>query len=415
MSETNSCYDGGQTGVSDVFASALWAADYMFLLASYSATGVNFHGGGSGAYTPIEVDGSTITARPLYYALLMFQMASQGTMVPLTLNANGVDLTAYAVEDSAGALRVLVINKDASQNASVAITPGAGYTSAQTLSLSAPALDATSGITLGGTAVASDGTWSPGTVSALDGSGGVFIAAVPAGSALLIGFGNGSAAIVNSASGKSQVAPDSMASVYGPDLAFAARSAASAPFPSTLAAVSATVTDSAGVSRAAPLIYVSPSLVNLVIPAGTATGSATVGINGASATASVSSVAPALFTMEGTLVAAADAYQSQNGAGAISIPVFSCNPACQLVPIPLTNQSSVLLSLYGTGIRRASLVTCTIAGIPVPVQYAGPQGTYDGFDQVNIVLPARLQGMGVVNVVITADGENSNTVQIDLG
>jgi hypothetical protein len=31
MAETNSCYNGGEKGVSDVYASALWGVDYMFL------------------------------------------------------------------------------------------------------------------------------------------------------------------------------------------------------------------------------------------------------------------------------------------------------------------------------------------------------------------------------------------------
>src|SRR5271157_5935079 len=71
MAETNSCYNGGQAGVSDVFASALWGIDYMFTLAGTSAAGVNFHGGGTGTYTPIAASGSTVSARPLYYALLL--------------------------------------------------------------------------------------------------------------------------------------------------------------------------------------------------------------------------------------------------------------------------------------------------------------------------------------------------------
>lgn len=53
MTEGNSCYNGGKRGVSDTFASALWAADYMLFLAQSGYAGVNFHGGGNGIYTPI--------------------------------------------------------------------------------------------------------------------------------------------------------------------------------------------------------------------------------------------------------------------------------------------------------------------------------------------------------------------------
>ena len=45
MTEGNTCYRGGKPGVSDVFASSLWAADYSLLLASNGYSGVNLHGG----------------------------------------------------------------------------------------------------------------------------------------------------------------------------------------------------------------------------------------------------------------------------------------------------------------------------------------------------------------------------------
>ncbi|MGA2535382.1 MAG: hypothetical protein ABSF53_05165, partial [Terracidiphilus sp.] len=45
MTEGNTCYRGGKPGVSDVFAAAMWAADYSLLLASNNYSGVNLHGG----------------------------------------------------------------------------------------------------------------------------------------------------------------------------------------------------------------------------------------------------------------------------------------------------------------------------------------------------------------------------------
>ena len=44
MTEGNTCYRGGKPGVSDVFAAALWAADYALELASNHYTGINLHG-----------------------------------------------------------------------------------------------------------------------------------------------------------------------------------------------------------------------------------------------------------------------------------------------------------------------------------------------------------------------------------
>ncbi len=45
MTEGNTCYRGGKPGVSDVFAAALWSADYSLLLASNNYSGLNLHGG----------------------------------------------------------------------------------------------------------------------------------------------------------------------------------------------------------------------------------------------------------------------------------------------------------------------------------------------------------------------------------
>ena len=59
MTEGNSCYRGGKPGMSNAFAAALWAGDYMLLLASLGCVGVNLHGGtsdfltaGLGGHTP---------------------------------------------------------------------------------------------------------------------------------------------------------------------------------------------------------------------------------------------------------------------------------------------------------------------------------------------------------------------------
>jgi uncharacterized protein (TIGR03437 family) len=423
MSETNSCYDGGFAGVSDVFASALWGMDYMFTLAGTASAGVNFHGGGSGYYTPIAVSTTggttTVSARPLYYALLMFGAAAGGRVVPLTVNSGRVNATAYGVLGADGTLRVTVINKDMQFDAAVQITPGAGFTQATALRLSAPSLSEKTAITLGGNSVAADGTWTPGPPDYVQGAGGVFNLTVPAGTAAVIGFGSVSLGIGNTASGKTLVAPGSMASMYGTNLGFLTRSTPSVNLPTTLGGVTATVTDSAKVARTAPLIYVSPSQVNFLVPAGTAAGPATVTLGGATGgTVQVAPVAPGLFALGGTSVAAATAERySLEGADLGPVSVFDCSSGtCKVAPIAMDGQSNVFLTLYGTGIRGESNlanITAAIGGISgVPVQYAGAQGQFQGFDQVNIQLPAQLKGAGTVNLTLTVDGQASNAVQI---
>ena len=46
------------------------------------------------------------------------------------------------------------------------------------------------------------------------------------------------------------------------------------------------------------------------------------------------------------------------------------------------------------------------------MQFAGLQTTYPGLDQVNVALPLSLRGAGESNVVLTVDGQVSNTVTI---
>ena len=66
--------------------------------------------------------------------------------------------------------------------------------------------------------------------------------------------------------------------------------------------------------------------------------------------------------------------------------------------------------------KRSSLagVSATIGGTAAEVSYAGEQGTFVGLDQANIRIPSTLAGRGEVNVVLTVDGQSSNTVTINV-
>lgn len=95
MDEGNSCFGGGKAGVSDAYASALWAADYMLRVACAGFAGVNLHGGGSGIYTPVESSlTDAVKARPVYYGMQLAQrfVGSRVAPCPLKTQAN---VTAY--------------------------------------------------------------------------------------------------------------------------------------------------------------------------------------------------------------------------------------------------------------------------------------------------------------------------------
>jgi uncharacterized protein (TIGR03437 family) len=218
------------------------------------------------------------------------------------------------------------------------------------------------------------------------------------------------------------VAPGSFGTMYGSNLASSTTSATVLPLPTTLGGVTLSVTDASGAQLPAALSFVSPAQINFVIPNSAALGTATFAAgNGSSSqttTALIQNVAPALFSMNGTGsgVAAATAIEVPTAQPQQQIPVtvFQCSAsACAPIPINLGVPGTIYLTLYGTGIRNLSApanVQVTINGVAVPLQYAGAQPTYPGLDQVNVSLPAALAGTGNANIVITVDGQVSNTV-----
>lgn len=233
-------------------------------------------------------------------------------------------------------------------------------------------------------------------------------------------------AVQSAAAPSSAVAPNSLASLYGASLTTVTSQATEQPLPTSLQGVTLSVMDAAGVERPAPLAYVSPTQINFVVPDGTAPGSATILVTGGAPTkmanASIAGVAPTLFSMNGagTGIAAATAIRTQLPNQQLQSPVqvFSCVPSgCISVPIDPGIDTPVYLTFYGTGIRnRSSLanVSVTIAGIPVPVLYAGPAPKFTGLDQVNVALLLALRGAGESGVVVTVDGHASNTVTVNI-
>lgn len=160
MTEGNTCYRGGKPGVSDVFAAALWSADYALLLASNNYTGVNLHGGsgksvansvggflpGDGLlreqgkseeeiathphpfYTPIGSFGDRYIVQPVGVGLA-FAGHLSGTQLlkaDLTtpLQSAGINATAYAAQQANGHRTLIVINKDLNKDLALTVDFG---------------------------------------------------------------------------------------------------------------------------------------------------------------------------------------------------------------------------------------------------------------------------------------------------
>jgi hypothetical protein len=195
MCETASFSGGGRAGVSDTFAAALWALDYLFVLASFGCSGVNMetgvnHLGVISKYTPISDDlAGHYGAAPEYYGLLAFSQAARGVkgeQIALTVDAGGINLTAYAARQNTGAMTLTVINKDQSRDAALEVTGPAALQQAQVMRLTAPSLTAMNGMRLGGAAVAGDGSWTGGKADTIRVVNGKALLDVPAGSAALV-------------------------------------------------------------------------------------------------------------------------------------------------------------------------------------------------------------------------------------
>ena len=228
---------------------------------------------------------------------------------------------------------------------------------------------------------------------------------------------------------KAAVAANSIASLFGENLSAGVVSATSIPLPTTLGGTTITVTDSANVTRNAPLFFVSPGQANFLVPDQTANGRAKVALrrqDGTTVTGDllVKTVGPGLFA----------ANSSGQGTGAIValkvdaagkqtfLPVSTYDAAQQkVVPVPVSlgaETDKLYLILNGTGIRgRPGLsdVTVEIGGVAVPVFFAGAQPDFVGLDQVNVgPLPRSLAAKGEVQVVMTVDNKRSNRVTVTI-
>jgi hypothetical protein len=194
MAECNSYWSGGEPGVSNAYASSLWAIDMIFQCGLGGAAGINFQGGDHGLYTVIEDNyGPVVGARPVYYGLLMAALAGEGTLLSNALNVGELNVTAYAVKAADGGMSVVVVNKDTTQNLDLSLSLPASVGSATLMEMTqlstgatAPSLSATSGVSIQGGSVAQDGGFAPGEAYDLTVSGEQVTCYVPALSAVLI-------------------------------------------------------------------------------------------------------------------------------------------------------------------------------------------------------------------------------------
>ena len=188
------------------------------------------------------------------------------------------------------------------------------------------------------------------------------------------------AAFTNAASYQQAFAPGGILTIWGTQLAPSTQLAGSIPLPISMLGVEVLIN-----GIAAPLYYVSPSLVNVQIPYDAAAGSATLAINNngqiSTRTFTIAAAGPGIFTdATGTVVPFPSAARGAQiaiyitGAGAVS-PVVSTGAA--------PSATTALANLP----RPSQSVAVTVGGAVANLDFIGIPPGLVGVTQINFTIP----------------------------
>ncbi len=158
IDEVNTVACGGRNGVSNTFASALWALNTLFAFARQGVAGINVHTFPSAPYALFRfklVDRAwTATVEPEYYGLLMFEQAAPPGSRLLKVDSTASSaIQVWATRGGAGApaseRRVVLVNDSQTRRSTVTLrVPGTHSGTVSRLQAHDAAAD--SGVTLGG-------------------------------------------------------------------------------------------------------------------------------------------------------------------------------------------------------------------------------------------------------------------------
>ncbi len=197
LDETNNVSCRGQPGVSNVFASALWALDYVARAMASGVAGVNFHDliAEPLSYSPLvagdaqELASGELHANPEWYALLLAERLLGEQPVQAEVQGGASTLTAGAFVSPSGSVHLMLVDfaPTVAQRLLVRLRLPRSFRAGPILRLTAPGLRATSAVTLGGDAVGAEGTWSPAaTLPYVSGKPGALELQMPGASAALV-------------------------------------------------------------------------------------------------------------------------------------------------------------------------------------------------------------------------------------
>jgi hypothetical protein len=160
LTELNSVTCGGRPGVSNTFATALWAPDALFTLMRAGVDGANVHVREYADNAAFTLDARGLQPNPLLYGLLLFtrSLGPQAKLVRLRLDAaRSLNLSAWAVRVGADTLHVVVLDKGSHTVRVRLRLPAAGPAAVERLL--APSVSSRAGVTLAGQHLGADGRW----------------------------------------------------------------------------------------------------------------------------------------------------------------------------------------------------------------------------------------------------------------
>ena len=210
--------------------------------------------------------------------------------------------------------------------------------------------------------------------------------------------------VANAASFQSTVSPGMLLSVFGTQLANTTASASGNPLPFSTNGVSATVN-----GLAAPILYESPTQLNIQVPYSAGAGPAVLSVNNNGQIAGfqfqLSPSAPGIFAdANGNLAPNSTVQQGGittlffTGAGVVSPQIDTAFAPSSQTPVYLLPAPVLPLSV-------------TVGGVPAFVYFAGIASGLIGTMQVNFLVPASVP-VGVQPLVVTVNGVASKAVNL---
>lgn len=212
------------------------------------------------------------------------------------------------------------------------------------------------------------------------------------------------AAVVDAASNQPAGSPGALMTVYGANLSVGTATASGTPLPYTLGGVSATVNN-----MPAPLLYVSPTQINLQVPYSAGMGPSVFGINNNGAAGGfqmpLAASSPAIYlNTDGTIAGASSV--AQGGYATLYI-----DGAGEVTPALKSGYATVTGTPVSTMPKPVLPLSVTVGGVPCTVTFSGISTGLTGTVQVNINVPASVP-IGVQPIVVTVGGVASPAANI---